>query len=70
MPVTLVMDLRASNANILTQLFGGMTNTTSGFDGGVYDPITRTLTCQLPHFSKYRAGWQSAPPRDLRATQR
>ena len=57
-PVTLVMDLRNSNANVFTQIFW--------WDdvhriwvpmGGVYNPVTRTLTCQLPHFSKYRAGW-------------
>ena len=57
-PVTLVMDLHSSNANVFTQLFWRDDDHHTWVPmGGVYNPSTQRLTTSLPHFSKYRAGW-------------
>ncbi len=57
-PVTLVMDLHSSNANVFTQLFW-LDDVQRRWVpmGGTYNPATQRLTTALPHFSKYRAGW-------------
>lgn len=58
LPVTLVVSLAGTNADRNTKLYWWDESNGMWVNmGGSTNPLTRTLTVPLPHFSKYRAGW-------------